>query len=354
MAVEGDQAGGNAEASGAAGTASEGQTVGEAVQSPVTSGNPVTEITPGPVVTPPPKTHAPKKVFVADMHSTEGAPLDQGFVVLIDKLQTELKMPVMLLVQNGDKSLDKISDSLYARVHKHKSSLPLQEPIALLIDSPGGSARASYKLGMLLRRKCGGYKAVVPQFAKSAAALLALGADSILMAEDAELGPLDAQFIDMQREEHRSALDEVQSLERLFAASLDAVDQTMQLLIQRTGKKTEVLLEPTLHYVAEMMAPLFRKIDTVHYTSTSRMLKVAEEYATRLMCPKYSPDLAKKIARHLVEKYPEHGFVIDTAEAESLKLAIQRPSPGLNALLEQIAPYLNERTMVGFIREVTP
>jgi len=47
----------------------------------------------------------------------------------------------------------------------------------------------------------------VPRYAKSAATLLALGADRILLGKFAEIGPLDAQFDDPEREYRLSALD---------------------------------------------------------------------------------------------------------------------------------------------------
>src|SRR3954467_14174828 len=63
------------------------------------------------------------------------------------------------------------------------------------------------------------------------------------------------------------------------------------------------------------LRPLLEKIDTLDYTRKSRELKVAEEYAIRLMRPTYKAVKAKRVARQLVEKYPTHGFVIDSYEA---------------------------------------
>ena len=76
----------------------------------------------------------------------------------------------------------------------------------------------------------------------SAATLLTLGADGILMGPDASLGPLDAQIFDIETEMYGSVLNEVQALERLRAYALESVDETMQLLVTRTGKRVETLL----------------------------------------------------------------------------------------------------------------
>ncbi|MBS0661274.1 MAG: hypothetical protein JSR82_23910 [Verrucomicrobia bacterium] len=257
-----------------------------------------------------------------------------------------------LLVQNGVGRYDDLNHEISSLFRKDKAMMKAGEQVAVLIDSPGGQARCSYQIANMLRKHCGGFTAVVPQYAKSAATLLALGAKDIILGADAELGPLDAQFHDTGTEEVRSALDEVQSMERLFAVGLDAVDRTMQLIIQRTGKKVENVLGPTMHFVAEMMTPLVQKIDTVQFTLKSRILKVAEEYATRLLVPQYSPAKAKQLARHLVERYPEHGFVIDSREAASFGLSVKVADSAQSEIFERMIPFLNRTTVIGKIIEV--
>src|SRR5260370_33334490 len=70
------------------------------------------------------------------------------------------------------------------------------EDLDLIIHSPGGDGHAAEKFLDLCRKTCtGALRVVVPLFAKSAATLMALGADEILMGETSELGPIDAQVI---------------------------------------------------------------------------------------------------------------------------------------------------------------
>jgi hypothetical protein len=156
---------------------------------------------------------------------------------------------------------------------------------------------------------------IVPQYAKSAATLLALGASRLIIANHAELGPLDVQEVDMDKERSGSALDAVQSLEHLNTFGLEALDQAMSLMAMRTGKRTDILMPHALTYVSNFLNPLLQKIDTVDYTHKSRELKVAEEYAVRLMhAANYSLEEAKRIASKLVVSYPTHSFVIDGDE----------------------------------------
>jgi hypothetical protein len=173
-----------------------------------------------------------------------------------------------------------------------------------------------------------------------------------LLADYAELGPLDAQYYDREREQIASALDEVQALERLHAFGLEAIDRTTFFFMERSGLKITNLLPLSLEYVSDMMRPLFEKIDAVHYTQMARTLKVAEEYATRLLRAEYPDKKAEHMARHLVEKYPTHDFVIDRDEAASFGLKTESPTPEVAEILDTIQPYLGRVTAFGLVQEV--
>lgn len=279
--------------------------------------------------------------------------LPEEFVEGVKLLEEALKMPVWMLIQSNIEPIDSLNDLIWRMFYKEKESLGSVEQVALVLHSPGGQAKTAFQVASLFQRQCKfGFKAVVPQYAKSAATLLSLGANEIILNDYAELGPLDAQLFDREREGGISALDEVQALERLQASSLEAVDQAMYLLLSRTGKKVETLLPHILNYATNMMHPLLEKIDTVHYTQMSRILKVAEEYATRLLRYRYSPEESHKIARRLVEKYPEHGFVIDHKEAKEIGLKVRTPQGNESSALAKIEKYVSKLTVIGTLKEL--
>jgi len=195
----------------------------------------------------------------------------------------------------------------------------------------------------------------VPDYAKSAATLLLLGSDKIIMGKNAELGPLDAQVYDNDREQRLSALDEVQALERLNAFALQAVDATLMHLKRRTRKTYNALLPEVQKFVAAMIAPLFDKIDTVHYTQMSRLLKVAEEYAVRLLQPKYNPERASEIARHFVHQYPAHEFFVTLEDARIAGLDFVEEAQGeVASAMAAMAPFLQGSNYIGTLEEIRP
>lgn len=68
------------------------------------------------------------------------------------------------------------------------------DTLHLILHSPGGDGTVVEKFVALCRTQCKRLCVVVPNEAKSAATLIALGADEIVMGPPSELGPIDAQI----------------------------------------------------------------------------------------------------------------------------------------------------------------
>jgi len=90
----------------------------------------------------------------------------------------------------------------------------------------------------------------------------------------------------------------------------------MALVVPRTFKKTDTILPHAMKYVTDFMRPLLEQVEVIDYTGKSRELKVAEDYAVRLMRKNYDRMEAQQLAKSLVAAYPTHGFVIDKEEAQ--------------------------------------
>jgi hypothetical protein len=65
----------------------------------------------------------------------------------------------------------------------------------LILHSPGGSPEAAESIVAVLRARFSNVRVLVPVMAKSAATMIALAANEILMPRSAELGPIDPQFL---------------------------------------------------------------------------------------------------------------------------------------------------------------
>lgn len=306
----------------------------------------------------PPKVNSTPKKYCGSLFPP--TPLPDKFVAAVRRVEAALKTPVWLLIQDQPLPTGQqppvfyqLDDRTLSAILAAKSSLPTK-PVNVILDSPGGAAKAAYQLSNLFRLHCGGFNVYVPEWAKSAATLFALGASNICLAKYAELGPLDVQVFDPEREGYGSALDEVQALERLNAFALQAVDAGMLMLVSRSGKTLGMLLPQVLHFVSEMLRPLFEKLDTVHYTQMSRLLKVGEAYAVRQLEPRYGKQRAEEIARHLVNEYPEHGFYIDARELTKIGIKTIPPDADLESALEDLKAAMHNLVVIGQLKEVKP
>lgn len=289
--------------------------------------------------------------------------LPSDFVFLIQELEKLLEMPLWMIIQNDRSEWGNISPEVYYELREVKADIAEGKPVGLLLQSPGGDAESAYKIIRLFQRRSDKFTVVVPCYAKSAATLMACGGKRIIMGREAELGPLDVQMYDQDRGYYDSALNAVQSVERLNASALLALDQAMMLFATKIGKKPETLLPHALSHASNVIRPLLEKIDTVDLTRKSRELKVAEDYAIRLMRGIYSNEVAARIANNLVELYSTHSFAIDRTEATrfdmpsrgkpfGLGLKIEKPKPEVEVVFDKLTPHLEDLTVIGRLTEV--
>ena len=145
----------------------------------------------------------------------------------------------------------------------------------------------------------------------------------------------------------QSALNHVQTLEQLGAYSKRTLDEATMLLLNRTGKRIATVLPFAIDYTTSLVSPLMQNIDVVKYTEMSRILKVGEEYAVRLLKPIHGEEKAKQIAEALVSNYPEHGFVIDCIEAKNIGLQIELPQGRIADAYTKILPHMEKISAYG-------
>jgi len=72
--------------------------------------------------------------------------------------------------------------------------LPKGEPLDLILHSPGGTAEAAEAIVEYLRQRFSGLRVIVPVAAMSAATMMAMAADEIVMGAHSQLGPIDPQL----------------------------------------------------------------------------------------------------------------------------------------------------------------
>lgn len=194
------------------------------------------------------------------------------------------------------------------------------EEIDFIIHSPGGSPSDAYRIIRTLRNNFKKVNIIVPFWAKSAATLLSLGANEIIMDEFGEFGPLDIQIVvekdDSPEMDRESALNDEYSVRRIEARSQELYYQMFtNLYSSDTIKINKIeLSKQLLEYLASFYKPLLSQINPYHLGKKKRMLDIGEQYAQRILTT-YHPDLPDRnkdfLIDYLVNRCPDHGYVID-------------------------------------------
>lgn len=107
----------------------------------------------------------------------------------------------------------------------------------LIVDGPGGDGTIAEKVIDLCRCYCKTFRVIVPNRAKSAATIIALGTDEIVMGHTSEIGPIDAQVVIMAGGIPRfisaqSFIDAREGLEKRFIEASKNKEETKHILQQ--------------------------------------------------------------------------------------------------------------------------
>ncbi len=195
--------------------------------------------------------------------------------------------------------------------------------IDFVINSSGGSIHAAYQISEILRMHVKHVNACVPFYAKSAATLLCIASDTIVLDELAQLGPLDTQILEEKKGgkgEYVSALNPFKTLEQLQKYALETLDVSVKMMAGRSCMNLEDCIEHAISFVRTTTEPLFSKLDAEKLGEYSRALSVGKEYGDRLLRRFAEWDEKKRedVLEKLVHGYPSHDFIIDYQELQEL------------------------------------
>jgi Serine dehydrogenase proteinase len=166
-----------------------------------------------------------------------------------------------------------------------------EKDVYLILLSRGGEIEPAYQISKLCRSFAKKrFVVVVPRQAKSAATMIALGADQIQIGPLGQLGPIDPQVGGLPALGVAQALQTIANLAQQYPGSSEMFARYLKLAVD---------------------------VEQIGYYD--RVSASAVQYAERLLVTK--PALSEKaadIAQQLVYTYKHHGFVIDADEAQRL------------------------------------
>lgn len=176
----------------------------------------------------------------------------------------------------------------------------------LLLHTPGGDVDQAERIVLLCRKRVrdGFFRVVVPDSAKSAGTLIAIAADTIVMGEPSELGPIDPQVT--------ITTANGEPMARPAQSFLDGLEE-----IVKTGEQE----------LSAAYFPLLDKLDPALIDFCRKALQRSEQFAETFLTQymlKGDPDRAKAVAHELndVKKHLSHGAVIDAERAIRMGLTV--------------------------------
>nr|WP_110019454.1 hypothetical protein [Plasticicumulans acidivorans] len=192
------------------------------------------------------------------------------------------------------------------------------DTLYLFIKSGGGGGQVSLRLVSLLRQHCQRLVVLVPLECASAATMITLGADQIMMGPTAYLTAVDTSL--------NHALSPVDRDNDRVSVSLDELNRVIRLWREQQGDSTENPYKSLFNYVHPLVIGAVDRAE-----SLSIML------CRELLAHHIGDDArAQAIAATLNSKYPSHSYPILLAEARKIGLNAEPLPAPINTLLLEL------------------
>ncbi len=194
--------------------------------------------------------------------------------------------------------------------------------IDLLVLSNGGDPIVSWRIITLLREKFNKISILIPYTAYSAATLLALGGDEIIMHPYGNLGPIDPQ-INITTPQGQKTVGYEDIIKYIdFVKGIGITDQE---LIQKSFEKLSTEINPTVIGFAKRSSQLG--------------LSMGEKLLATHMKDK---NKTKIISETLNSKFYHHGYPLSRKEAKDIGLPIAINDPVIEEIIWQICEDIME------------
>jgi hypothetical protein len=240
---------------------------------------------------------------------------------VLEKLSRALGEPIITYWNSNKGSICQNDvTGLYALVR----NLGTVERLTLFVKSDGGSGQASLRMVNLLRRYVKHLTVLAPLECQSAATMLALGADKILMGPLAHLSAVDTSLT--------HDLSPIDRDNDRVSVSNDELLRVIRLWTEQAKSSTTNPYEALFPYVHPLV---IGAVDRSSALST----RICEEILSYHMDDK---ERAREISNNLNAGYPSHNYPITLREARRIGLNVEAMEDSVNALLFELNEIYSE------------
>lgn len=181
-------------------------------------------------------------------------------------------------------------DALYG-LQRVIRKVPKGRSLDLILESHGGSIDTAYAIASLCRARFKSFRVLVPFMAKSAATLLALAADELLVTCSTQLGPVDPQ---VRHPEKRGVWFPAHSIREALAEVEAARDELVKVTMAD-------------------------KLDPFLIGAYKDAIAASQQYVDEV-AERWNLDNKPQIVSAFTDKYKSHGYPIDRRVLTHLKV----------------------------------
>ena len=222
---------------------------------------------------------------------------------VIDTFQEQRKSRVIAMIHRQESvSLFGVPVTSYINIEDSEAVLrairltPPEQPIDLILHTPGGLVLAAEQVAKALVQHKGKVTVFVPHYAMSGGTLIALAADEIVMDPNAVLGPVDPQIGDMPAASILKVL-EIKRPQNIRDETLILADVAAKSRLQVAGFVAELLLK---HFPKDKAASLATVLTEGRWTHD---FPITVELAREIGVP-VSTDMPR-IVYQLMDLFPQ-------------------------------------------------
>ena len=208
---------------------------------------------------------------------------------------------------------------------EHLKKIGNTDKIDLFIFSTGGDIMPPWRLVNLIREFTKNFNVLVPYRAHSAATMIALGADEIVMGRLGELSPIDPKISTPFNPPHPDVPNEPKT-----AISVEDVFGYFNLAKEKLKVSEQTSVISVLESLTDKVHPL--ALGAVYRTHSLIRLLAAKLLGLHMDEEKAAKKI-DQIVEDLVEKLYYHNYLINRKEAKKLGLKIVFPSDELEQLM---------------------
>ncbi len=200
---------------------------------------------------------------------------------------------------------------------------PRRERIDVFLFSRGGDVSVPWRIVSMLREFCKELNVLVPYKAHSAATMIALGADRIVMGRKAELSPIDPTLVRTPSGESAMPPEEI---------SVEDVSSYISFVRERAHITDQSALATMVGMLADRLSPL--TLGSVNRQHSHIRLVARKLLSSHVQ--KMEEERVSATVEALTEKMYSHGHAIGRKEASELRLAVELAEPELENLMWQL------------------